>query len=94
MKPVRISSDIVPIAEFKGHAAHWLKRVNESGQPLVITQNGKPAGVLLSPAEFDRIAERHAFLESIATGIADADAGRTIDSTEVRRRIQRRSSKT
>ena len=49
MRSIRVSEDIVPIGEFKGQAAHWLRRVSETGQPVVITQNGKPAGVLLSP---------------------------------------------
>ncbi len=39
---------------------------------MVITQNGRPAGVLLSPREYDRMQERQRFLESIAAGLADA----------------------
>ena len=58
MRPVRISEDIVPVSDFKAQAADWLKRVSETGQPVVITQNGKAAGVLISPAEFDRLTER------------------------------------
>jgi len=72
MKSLRVSEDIVPIGEFKGQAARWLRRVSETGQPVVITQNGKPAGVLLSPSGFDRLQERQAFLESIAKGVGDA----------------------
>ena len=33
---------------------------------MVITQNGRAAGVLVSPREFDRIQERQRFLESMA----------------------------
>jgi len=68
MKPLRVSQDIVPMAEFKGQAAHWFRRVAENNQPVVITQNGKPAGVLLSPAEFDRLVERERFLTDVAAG--------------------------
>jgi prevent-host-death family protein len=93
MKPLRISRDIVPVGEFKGQAARWLRRANESGQPVVITQNGRPAGVLVSPTEFDRLVERQRFLESVAAGIADADAGRTMDSSELRRRLTTRRAR-
>ena len=78
MKEVQISDGIVPLGEFKAQAAKLLKRIGESGQPMVITQNGRPAGVLLSPREYDRIQERQRFLESIAAGLADAESGRTM----------------
>jgi prevent-host-death family protein len=90
MKPLRVSQDIVPIGEFKGHASRWLRRASESGQPVVITQNGRPAGVLVSATEFDRLVERQGFLESVAAGITDADAGRTMDSAELRRQLTAR----
>ncbi len=91
MKPMRVSEGIVPISEFKGQAAHWLRRVAETGQPIVITQNGRPAGVLLSPSEFDRLQERQRFLESIASGVADAEAGRLMDTRELKRRLADKS---
>ncbi len=90
MKPLRVSEDIVPVGEFKGQAARWLRRATETGQPVVITQNGRPAGVLLSPAEFDRLLGRQRFLESMAAGMADADAGRTMDGAELLRRLAER----
>lgn len=93
MKPLRISEDIVPIAQFKGEASRWLRRVTESKQPVVITLNGKPAGVLLSPAEFDRILERARFLESVAAGLADAEAGRVMSTAALRKRLAKRRSK-
>ena len=90
MKPLRVAQDIVPVGEFKGRASRWLRRAAETGQPVVITQNGRPAGVLMSPVEFDRLQERQRFLESVAAGIADADAGRTMDTAELQRRLAHR----
>lgn len=87
MKPLRVSQDIVPMAEFKGQAAQWFRRVAESNQPVVITQNGRPAGVLLSPAEFDRLVERQRFLEDVAAGAADLDAGRVLTTDELKQRL-------
>ena len=88
MKEVQISDGIVPLGEFKAQAAKLLKRIGESGQPMVITQNGRPAGVLLSPREYDRIQERQRFLESIAAGLADVESGRTMNTTELRERLR------
>ena len=71
MRAVRISEDIVPVSDFKAQAPDWLKRVADTGQPVVITQNGKAAGVLVSPAEFDRLCERAGLLDAIDAGLAD-----------------------
>jgi prevent-host-death family protein len=87
MRSVRVSEGIVPIGQFKGQAAHWLRLLAETDQPVVITQNGKPAGVLISPSEFDRLQERQRFLESIANGLADAEAGRVLGTRELKRRL-------
>jgi prevent-host-death family protein len=76
MRSVRVSEDIVPVSDFKAQAADWLKRIAETGQPLVITQNGKAAGVLLSPAQFDALSERAQFRAAIDEGLADLTAGR------------------
>jgi prevent-host-death family protein len=92
MKPLRVSEDIVPIGEFKARAARWLKRTRETAQPVVITQNGKPAGVLLSPIEYDRLSERERFLQSVASGLADADAGRVMTTNALKTRLAARRS--
>lgn len=80
MKEVRTSDGIVPLGEFRAQAARLFKRAGKSGEPMVITQDGRPAGVLVSTKEYDRIGERQRFLDSIAAGPADAEAGRVIDT--------------
>lgn len=88
MKEVQVSDGIVPLGEFKARASKLLKRIGESGKPMVITQNGRPAGVVLSPQEYDRMQERQRLLESIAAGLADAEAGRVMNTTELRERLR------
>ncbi|HSN12980.1 MAG TPA: type II toxin-antitoxin system Phd/YefM family antitoxin [Anaeromyxobacteraceae bacterium] len=90
MKVLRVSEDVVPIGEFKAQAKKWLARARETGQPLVITQNGHPAAVMLSPAEYDRLTERQRFLDEVAAGLEDAKEGRLIDLGESRARLARR----
>jgi len=90
MKALRVAEDIVPIAQFKGQAAHWLDHAAKTGQPFVITQNGRPAAVVMSPVEYDRLQDRQRLLESIAAGIADAEAGRVMSTKERQRRLASR----
>ena len=86
MKALKISQDVVTLAEFKNQAAKLLERISNSSQPLLITQNGKPAGVLLSPAEFDRIQEHEnsRFIAAVTRGLEDADNGKTLTSKQLK----------
>ena len=90
MKTISISKDIVPIAEFKTNISRWFKTLQTSGHPLVITQNSKPAGVLLSPSDYDELVYRKTFLDSVERGIADAENGQTRTTDELRKSLQAR----
>ncbi len=92
MRAIKVAEDIVPVGEFKGQTARWLRHAAETGQPVVITQNGKPAGVLVSPTEYDRLTERERFIESVALGLADSEAGKTMDTKKLLRRLEERRS--
>jgi prevent-host-death family protein len=93
MRVLRVSEDVVPVGQFKAQAKKWLARAKETGQPLVITQNGRPAAVMLSPAEYDRLTERERFVGGVAAGIDDANAGRLISLDESKARLTRRHKK-
>ena len=79
MDSLKVSENIVPLSEFKARASEWLKRISRTGAPVVITQNGRAAAVLLSPREFDVLTERARFLRAVADGIADVEDGRLIE---------------
>lgn len=65
MKTLSIADDIVPVAEFKTSISKWLKSIQNTGHPLIITQNGKPAGVLLLiDAEYEANRDKGGWLVS------------------------------
>jgi prevent-host-death family protein len=90
MKIMSVSNDIVPIGKFKTSISKWFKSVHDTGHPLIITQNGKPAGVLLSPSEYDELVYKRAFLDSINKGIADAESGKIYNSEELKGELRKR----
>ena len=79
MKPHATAKDIVPMSEFKARASELFRRLREEQRPVIITQNGKPAGVLITPEEFDRIQELDRFTGAVSEGLADAAADRLTD---------------
>ncbi|MBN2495289.1 MAG: type II toxin-antitoxin system Phd/YefM family antitoxin [Deltaproteobacteria bacterium] len=90
MKNIRVSKNIIPVSEFKARAAEWLRRLGDRSEPLIITQNGKAAAVVLSPAAFDELTDRHRFIEAVEEGLADAEAGRITTHDTLVAEIHRR----
>ncbi len=89
MVSLSIANDIVPIGEFKVGISKWFKSIQRSNHPLVITQNGKPAGVLLSPAEYDELVYRKSFINSVNKGLEDAEGGDTYTTDELRKELKK-----
>jgi prevent-host-death family protein len=87
MKTMQVADDILPLGEFKTQASRVIRRLRTAKRPIVITQNGKPAAVLLAPEDFDRLQERGRFMEAVREGLADSKAGRLIDDATLGREL-------
>jgi len=83
MKPIQIADDIIPLARFKAHASQVLKQLHEQQRPVVITQNGKPAGVLITPEDFDQVQQHRRVVAAIREGLDDVEAGRVINDEDL-----------
>lgn len=83
MKTINVSTDIIPLGEFKTRAAGIIRDLATQGRSMVITQNGRPACVVMSPGEFDRMRQRQAFLEAVAQGQADLEAGYSLSDEDM-----------
>jgi antitoxin YefM len=93
MKNISVSNDIIPVGEFKSKLAYFLKEIQEKGNALVITQNGKPAGVLLSPIEFDELRQTKQFIESVARGLSNAEKGEVYSTTQLKAYFKKNCTK-
>jgi len=92
MNNLNVSTDIIPIGELKKKLSQYLTNVHTTGHPLVITQNGKPAGVLISPAEYDELVYKKLFIESVNRGLSDVESGNVYSTTELQEELQKRRS--
>ncbi|MEK6303534.1 MAG: type II toxin-antitoxin system Phd/YefM family antitoxin [Acidobacteriota bacterium] len=88
MRDINVSEGIVPLGEFKTRASKIIRELDGSDEPLVITQNGRPAAVLMSPAAFQELREQHEIALAVAEGLADSEAGRVVDHKKVRRWLE------
>ena len=83
MKPINISQNIVSLSNFKNKASKMLHEIQSSHRPLVITQNGKAAAVLISPADFDLLTEQIRFVEAVQRGLEDVQNGRVLSDEDM-----------
>jgi prevent-host-death family protein len=95
MKNISVTNDIIPVGQFKSGLAKYLKDVQVRKHSLVITQNGKPAGVLVSPSEYDSLNETKLFIESISRGLVDFEKGDLLTTAQLKKKLSKyRSNKT
>jgi prevent-host-death family protein len=59
---------IVPVTDLRQDAAGVLKKVRRSREPVVITQRGRAAAVLLSVKEYERSVYERDLLRALARG--------------------------
>ncbi len=87
------AEDIHPMSEHRARLTEHLRQIQETGRPMVITHNGRPAAVVLSPAVYDELVRQAEFASDIAAikqGLADADAGLGQDASDALRGIARK----
>jgi len=68
-------SNIIPISDLRQDAAKVLKMVKNSKEPLVITQRGRAAAVLLSLEAYERSERDRELLRLLAKGEKEIEAG-------------------
>ena len=67
--------DIIPVSDLRQDAAKVLKRVRDSREPLVITQRGRAAAVMLSVEAYESSERDKELLRLLAKGEREIEAG-------------------
>jgi prevent-host-death family protein len=71
--------NIVPVTDLRQDAAKVLKRVRESKDPVIITQRGRAAAVMLSVDAYERSLYDRELLRLLARGEKEIEAGKGHD---------------
>lgn len=68
--------DIIPITDFRQGAAQALDQVRRSSEPVIITQRGRAAAVMLSMEAFERGERERQILRLLAQGDQEVAKGK------------------
>ena len=71
--------NIVPITDLRQDATSIVKRVNDSGRPVVITQRGRAAAVMVSMEVYEHSEHERELLRLLARGEKEIEAGKGYD---------------
>ena len=86
---MRPSQDIKPISYVKANSGKVLEQVNTAG-PMVITQNGEAAAVLMGVRDYEEMQESLALLKLCAIGKKEIENGNASPADEACARLRAR----
>jgi len=87
---MRYATSIEPITVLKTKSAELVRRTRRSGEPIIITQNGRAAAVLQDVETFEQQRRALLLLRFLAEGHRQLNHGRGVDADRAARRLRRR----
>ena len=80
---MKLRECIKPVSYVKAHMSELLRKLNDGpSDPIIITQNGEAAGVLMGVGEFEKIQESIAMMRLISMSERDIAEGRSFTVEE------------
>jgi len=77
------------VTTLKRQATRILADLRDSGEPVLITEHGKPSAYLIDVESFEQIQRRMSILEGIARGERAILENRTFSNAEAKRRMKK-----
>ena len=83
MPSLKPSQDVQPLSAFRANAAGFLDQVRSTKRPLVLTQHGKSAAVVLDVDEYEALIDEIEVIRDIRQAKAELARGEGIPHDEV-----------
>lgn len=80
----------LPVSHVKAHLAEIIESTRETGEAVVITQNGEGTAVLQDLASWEAMRRSLAMMKLVAQGKRDLEKGKSVPQAEVFRALKKR----
>ena len=87
MSRIHLDQDIQPLSEFRAGVTSYIRQINETKRPLVITQRGKSVAVVIDVSEYEAMQEKIELLEEVQNAETQLSAGLEISNEDARTRV-------
>jgi prevent-host-death family protein len=84
---VKFSEDVVPLGDMKVNPGKVVRRVDETGRPVLLTSHGRGVAVVQALSKFEAAEDERRFMRAVVAGLADIEAGRVSPLADVKRRL-------
>lgn len=88
-----ITRDINSLSNFKRNTAEFIRQMKQTGQPVILTVNGKAELVVLDARAYQRLielADRLETIQALKEGLEDVENGRTRPAREALEELRQR----
>jgi prevent-host-death family protein len=76
-------ANIIPVSDLRQDAAKLLKKLNKNHEPLIITQRGRAAAVLIGVEAYEKSEHEKELLMLLAKGDREVELGEGYDLNTV-----------
>jgi len=83
----KFSEDVIPLSDLKINPGKIVGRTQDTHRPILLTSRGRGIAVVQSLDDYEKAAEELRFVKAVAQGLADVREGRTLTSSEARKRL-------
>lgn len=77
-----------PVPEFRANTSAVIEQMHSTGRPVILTQHGRSAAVLLDPGVYESLIDEVELLRDLAISEAQIAAGQVVPHEEVVRRMR------
>lgn len=92
MHRIVLDKDIRSLSDFRSNVSNFLNQVHNTKRPIVITQHGRSAAILLDVSEYEKMVEKLELIQDIETAIKQIDEKKGIDHKQALKRLRERTS--
>ena len=90
MQRLKIDEDIKPLSAVRTGIASFIKQINNTKRPLIITQHGKGVAVLLDVSEYEAMQEKLELLTDVQNSLSQLEKGQGVAQEDAKEKILKR----
>lgn len=90
MSVIRPSTDVLPVTEFRANTSALLEQLRTTKRPIVLTQHGRSAAVVMDVEEYESLLDKIAILQDICMAEEQIARGKGLSHDEAVRQLRSR----
>jgi antitoxin YefM len=87
MQRILLDEDVKPLSEFRANVASFIDKIRRTKRPLVITQRGKSAAIMMDVTEYEALLEKLELLSDIQVAESQVKQGTGLSHDDAKNKV-------